>query len=146
MGFKKSSLLNKNTIEEFLESKDKVSKLHQGALILRELDHVDRFIFDDREENSELANLLLPEWDNLATQLQLATSVDDILAAENDIKNMKMVIDASSRISKVVEISQTTNIGSDLIDGWESLLLWLYSSKNYFLSLNSKVKIPILEN
>ncbi len=120
---KKSSLLNKNTIEEFLESKEKVSKLHQAALILRELANVDRFISDDREENSELANLLLHEWNNLEIQLQLATSIDDILAAENDIKNMKMVIDASSRISKVVEISQTTNIGTDLIDGWESLLV-----------------------
>ncbi len=119
----KSSLLNKNTIEKFLEPKEKVSKLHQAALILRELDNVDRFISDDGEGNSELANIISPEWNNLETQLQLATSIDDILAAENDIKNMKMVIDASSRISKAVEISQTTNIGSNLIDGWESLLV-----------------------
>ena len=119
----KSSLLNKNTIEKFLEPKEKVSKLHQAALILRELDNVDRFISDDREGNSELANIISSEWNNLETQLELATSVDDILTAENDIKNMKMVIDASSRISKAVEISQTTNIGSDLTDGWESLLV-----------------------
>ena len=119
----KSSLLNKNTIEKFLEPKEKVSKLHQAALILRELDNVDRFISDDGEGNSELANIISPEWNNLATQLQLATSVDDILVAENDIKNMKMIIDASSRISKAVQISQTINIGSNLTDGWESLLV-----------------------
>jgi len=66
---------------------------------LRELDNVDRFISNEREGNSELANIISPEWNNLAKQLELATSVDDILEAENDIKNMKMVIDASSRIS-----------------------------------------------
>ena len=36
---------------------------------------------------------------------------------------MKKVIDASSRISKAVEISKTTNIDSKLIDGWETLLM-----------------------
>jgi hypothetical protein len=36
---------------------------------------------------------------------------------------MKRVIDSSSRISKAVEISKSINIDSELVDGWETLLL-----------------------
>ena len=119
----KSSLMNKDTIEKLLEPKDKVAKLYETALLLRELENVDRFIASDAENNSELANLIKPEWDNLASDLELATSIDNILDAELEIKNMKRVIDASSRISKAVEISKSINIDSELVDGWETLLL-----------------------
>lgn len=118
----KPSFENKDTIEEFLELKDKVSKLYQAALIIDELEDVDRFISSDAENNSELANLIKLEWDDLSSDLELATSVDDILDSELEIKKMKRVIDASSRIAKTVEISKSTNIDSDLIDDWEVLL------------------------
>ena len=98
----KSSLKNENTIEELLERSDKVAELHEAALLLRELENVDRFITSDSENNSELANLIKPAWDELASDLELATSIDDILDSELEIKNMKRVIDASSRISKAV--------------------------------------------
>ncbi|KAG2479806.1 MAG: conserved exported protein of unknown function, partial [Nitrosopumilales archaeon] len=119
----KSSLMNKDTIEKLLEPKDKVAKLYETALLLRELENVDRFITSDAENNSILANLIKPEWDSLASDLEFAISTDDILAAELEIKNMKRVIDASSRISKAVEISKSINIDSELVDGWETLLL-----------------------
>jgi len=118
----KSSLTEKSTMQELLESKEKVDKLHHAALLLRELDDVDRFISSDKEENSELANLILPEWTSLQSDLELATSVDDIINSENDILNMKNAIDASSRISKAVEISQISNVNSEITEGWEDLL------------------------
>ena len=37
----------------------------------------------------------MTEWENLASSLELATSVDHILNSEIEIKNMKNVIDAS---------------------------------------------------
>jgi len=118
----KSSLAKKDSIEKFLEPKDKVSKLYQAALLVRQLENVDRFITSDKYSNSELANLISGDWNKLAKSLEIATSVDDILDKETDIKNMKSVIDASSRISKTIEISQLTNIDSGLIGDWEFLL------------------------
>jgi len=119
----KSSLVKKDSIAELLELKEKVDGLHQAALLLRDLDKVDRFISSDKEENSDLANLIAPEWDKLALDLELATSVSDIIDSEQEIQNMKKTIDVSSRISKAVEISQTSNINSGLADGWEGLLI-----------------------
>ncbi|MFB5597419.1 MAG: hypothetical protein ACE5RJ_00155 [Nitrosopumilaceae archaeon] len=119
----RSSLENKESIEDLLELKEKVNNLYQAALLLRDLDNVDRFISSDKKENSELANLIAPEWDSLASNLELATSVQNIIDSEKEIKDMKNVIDVSARISKAVEISQTSNINSGLADGWEALLI-----------------------
>ena len=119
----KSSLQNKESMTELLESKERVDNLHQAALLLRDLDKVDRFISSDKEENSDLANLIASEWDELALDLELATSVSSILDSEQEIKNMKKVIDVSSRISKAVEISEASNINSGLAYGWEGLLI-----------------------
>jgi hypothetical protein len=118
----KESLKAQSSIEELLESKERVDSIHQAALLLRELDDVDRFISSNEEENSELANLIAPEWTLLHSSLELVTSVDDIIESEIDIKNMNSVIDASSRISKAMEISQASGVNSSIIDGWESLL------------------------
>ena len=126
----KASLKAETSIEDLLERKDKVAELHEAALLLRELENVDRFITSDSEENSELANLIKPSWDELSSDLELATSIDDILDSELEIKNMKRVIDASSRISKAVEISKSTNIDSKLVDGWEALLLQVESASS----------------
>ena len=56
----KPSLEGKDSIEELIASKIRVSELHQAAILLRELDSVDRFISSDSEENTELANLIRP--------------------------------------------------------------------------------------
>jgi hypothetical protein len=83
---------------------------------------VDRFISSDSEQNSDLANLLSPKWDELRVQLTLATSVDQILDSEKEIEDMKNVIDASSRISKAIEILKGINLDNALLDNWETLL------------------------
>jgi hypothetical protein len=118
----KSSLQGKESIEELLELKEKVDKLHQASLLLRQLDKVERFISSDEEQNTEIANLISPRWDSLKTDLELATTVDSILDSEQDIVNMKNVIDASSRISKTIEISRASNLNNQLIEDWELLL------------------------
>jgi hypothetical protein len=119
----KESLISKDSLEKLLDSKEKVDKLHEAALLLRQLDKVDRFISSDKEQNSELANLISPKWSDLQSQLELASSVDDILDSAEEIENMKKVIDASSRISKAIEFSKQSNLADNLIDRWESLLI-----------------------
>lgn len=119
----KSSFEKKDTIEEFLESKERVEKLHEAALLLRNLDKVDRFVSSDREENSQLANLIKPEWDTFLSRLQFATSVDDVLNSRQEIMDMKSVIEISSRISKTMDVTQQTNLDSGTIETLEGLLV-----------------------
>ncbi|WP_371504803.1 hypothetical protein [Nitrosopumilus adriaticus] len=118
----KPSLMSKESIVELIESKTRVSELHQAAILLRELDNVERFISNDSEENSDLANLIMPDWDDLETDLALATSVQNILDSESEIMQMAQIIDISSRINKSVEISQSSGIDSSLVEDWKSLL------------------------
>ena len=116
----KPSMQEKESIEDLLESKERVTNLHTAAILLRELDGVERFISSDSDD--ELANLLRPDWNKLEKDLTLASSVDDILEAEAEIRQMAQVIDISSRISKSVEISRSTGVDSGPISDWESLL------------------------
>ena len=118
----KPSLMAKESIDELISSSIRVTELHQAAILLRELDSVDRFISSDSEENGDLANLIQPDWSALERDLALATSVEDILESESEIHQMVQVIDISSRISKSVEISQVSGIDSSLVDDWKSLL------------------------
>ena len=118
----KLSFESKESIDDLLSSKTQVSDLHQVSLILQKLDNVDRFISSDSEENSDLANLIMPDWDALERDLALATSVDDILESELKINQMAQVIDISSRINKSVEISQSIDVDSSLITDWKLLL------------------------
>ncbi len=118
----KGSLTGKESIVELISSNDRVSDLHSAALLLRELDDVERFISTNSTDNSELANIIKPDWKSLETDLALATSVDDILESKSDISVMAQVIDISSRINKSVEISQSTGINSDLVSNWKILL------------------------
>jgi hypothetical protein len=118
----KPSLMSKDSIDELISSSIRVTELHQAAIILRELDSVDRFISSDSEENSDLANLIQPDWNVLERDLALAISVEDILESEFKIQQMVQVIDISSRISKSVEISQSTGVDSVLISDWKLLL------------------------
>lgn len=126
----KPSLQLIESIDELLESKTRVSELHSAALLLRELTTVERFISSDSEENSELANLLQPDWSKLERDLVRASSVSDILEAESEIKQMTKVIDISSRISKSVEISKSTGVDSKLISDWEDLLERVHKAKS----------------
>ena len=118
----KPSLMAKESIDELISSSIRVTELHQAAILLRELDSVDRFISSDSEENSDLAVLIEPDWSALERDLALATSVEDILDSESKINQMVQVIDISSRISKSVEISQISGIDSTLVNEWKSLL------------------------
>jgi flagellar hook assembly protein FlgD len=118
----KSSLHGKDSIEELIASTTRVSELHQAAILLRELDSVDRFISSNSKENSDLANLIMPNWTELETDLALATSVEDILSSESKINQMAQVIDISSRINKSVEISKSTGGDSSIISDWKLLL------------------------
>jgi len=118
----KPSFENKDSIEDLLASKTRVSELHQISIILQKLDGVDRFISSDSKDNSDLANLLMSDWLALEGDLALAISVDDILKSELKINQMAKVIDISSRISKIVEISQASNLDSTLVGDWKLLL------------------------
>jgi hypothetical protein len=126
----KPSLMEKESIEDLLDSKTRVSELHQAAILLRELDTVERFISSNSEENSELANLIMPDWDDLETDLALATSVQSILDSESTIKQMVQIIDISSRINKSVEISQSSAIDSNLVSDWKLLLERVENAKS----------------
>ena len=118
----KLSLMSKESIDELISSSIRVTELHQAAILLRELDNVDRFISSDSEEISDLATLIQPDWNALERDLALASSVKDILESELKINQMAQVIDISSRISKSVEISQASGADSALIDDWKLLL------------------------
>lgn len=118
----KPSLENKESIEDLLASSERVNHLHQAAILLKELEDVDRFISSNSDENSDLANLLMPDWEELKSDLEFTSSVDDIIESEMQIKQMKQIIDISSRINKAVEISQASGVNSDLISDWKSLL------------------------
>jgi len=126
----KPSFENKDSIEDLLASKTRVSELHQISIILQKLDGVDRFISSDSKDNSELANLIMSDWQVLERDLALATSVDDILKSELKINQMAQVIDISSRINKSVEISQASNLDSSLVDDWKLLLERVENAKS----------------
>lgn len=118
----KLSLQGKESVEELIDSKTRVSELHQAAILLRELDDVARFVSSDSEENSDLANLIMSDWKDLESDLALATSVKDILESKSEINQMTQILDISARISKSVEISQSTGIDNAQVNDWESLL------------------------
>ena len=118
----RGSLTGQETIEDLLSSKNRVDKLHSAALLLRQLDRVDRFISSDEEANSELANIIKPRWDALESRLESASTVDSILDARDDIEAMKSVIDISHRISKSVDIALSIDSNSVYARDWRSLL------------------------
>ena len=118
----KTTFETKLTIDEILENKDHTIKLHQGAIILRDLDNVERFISSNSTENSDLANILMPDWTSLKSKLQRATSVENIIESELEISKIKQTIDISSRISKSVAISRDIGVDNGLAQDWERLL------------------------
>ncbi len=118
----KPSLNGKESIEELIASKTSILELHKAAILLRELDAVNRFVSSDSQENNDLVNLIMPDWNKLEFDLVFATSVEDILESESEIHQMTQIIEISSRISKSIEISQASGTGSVLVDDWKLLL------------------------
>jgi len=118
----KTSYETKFTIDEVIQNKDYTFKLHQGAIILQNLDNVERFISANSTDNSDLANILMSDWNSLKSKLQRASSVEDIIESESDISKMKQTIDISSRLSKSVQISKDIGVDSSLAKDWERLL------------------------
>ncbi len=119
-GTLRESLLSKESLEEFIERKDKVDKLYEAAILLRNLDKVDRFASADPKP--DLAVLIEPKLDELFSKLQRATSPDDIISVKQEILDVKNVIDISSRISTTIEFSKRNNANQSLISSFESLL------------------------
>jgi len=119
-GTLRESLLSKESLEKFIEQKDKVDKLYDATLLLRNLDKVDRFTSADQKP--ELAALIEPRLDELISKLRSATSPDDIISVKQEILDMKNVIDISSRISTTIDFSKRNNANQYLIGSFESLL------------------------
>lgn len=117
----RESLITKESLEKFLEQKDKVGKLYAANLLLRNLDKVDKFVSSD-DQQSELATLIEPKLNDLLSRLGGATSPDDILSVKQEILDMKNVIEISSRISSTIEFSKKNNANPQLVDSFESLL------------------------
>lgn len=119
----RESLLGKETLAKFLEVKPKVDRLHEATLLLRHLDKVDRFVSSDDTENSELAVLIKPRLDSLMNNLSSATSPQDIIDSQQEITDMKNVIEISSRISSTMAFAKNNNSGNEsLIDSFQILL------------------------
>jgi hypothetical protein len=116
----RESLLGKESLQKFLEQKDRVDKLYDAALLLRNLDRIDRFTTADPQP--ELAGLIESRLNELLSKLQSATAPDDILSVEQEILDMKNVIEISSRISSTIEFSKRNNADKQLIDSFETLL------------------------
>lgn len=117
----RESLLAKESLEKFLEQKDKVDKLYDATLLLRNLDRVGRFV-SSNDQQSELATLIEPRLNDLLSRLGSATSSDDILSIKQEILDMKNVIEISSRISSTIEFSKKNDADQQLIQSFESLL------------------------
>ncbi len=119
-GTLRESLLAKESLEKFIAQKDKLDKLYEATILLRNLDKVGRFTAADPKP--ELAVLIEPRLDGLLSRLQSATSPDDIISVKQEILDMKNVIDISSRISTTIEFSKRNNADPSLIVSFESLL------------------------
>lgn len=116
----RESLLKQNTLEKFIQSKEAVDKLFDAAILLRNLDRVDRFV--SMGQSPELAVLIMPHLDDLMTKLQLATSPDDVLAVQQEILDMRNVIEISTRIMTTIEFSKANNADPQMISSFEALL------------------------
>ena len=117
----RESLLAKESLEKFLEQKDKVDKLYDATMLLRNLDKVDRFV-SSGDQQPELATLIEPRLNDLLSRLGSATSPDDILSVEQEILDMKNVIEISSRISSTIDFSRNNDADKQLVQSFESLL------------------------
>lgn len=131
------SLAAQPDIASMLASHGDVDALHRAALILRDLHGVGRFMGTHGVpppagqppgtappgiDRGALVEIVRPEWDRLARDMESASTVGDILASERRAAEMKSVVEISGRITKVVEIARENGAGSDMVAGWEALL------------------------
>lgn len=116
----RESLLAKESLDSLLEQKEKVDNLYDAAVLLKNLEKVDRFTSQDPK--SELAVLIQPRLDDLLLNLQTASSPDDIISQEQDIMDMKNVIDISSRISTTIDFAKNNGADPKLVDSFELML------------------------
>lgn len=129
------SLALRPDMASLLSSHEEVDGLHRAALILRDLDGVGRFMGTHGQpptapgapppagiDRGALVEIVRPDWDRLAGDMESASTVGDILASERRASDMKSVIEISGRITKVVEIARENGAGSDMVAGWEDLL------------------------
>ena len=118
----RGSMQSEGTVAELLEFAPRVEDLHGAALLLRQMDRVDRFVSSEEDENSDLANIIKPEWDSLVSRLGSASSAQDILDRESDIEEMASVIEISSRLVKSVEIARGAGVAPGYVNEWRALL------------------------
>ncbi len=115
------SLKSTSSIESFVGFEDRVQGVYDAAFVLRDLDKVSRFI--ESGENGGLAELLRPEWNSLQSTLRSANDVDDILAQQDAIEEMRQVTEISSRLEQVITITRANRISNDLTSAWPGLLM-----------------------
>ncbi|NDB87481.1 MAG: hypothetical protein EB164_00880 [Thaumarchaeota archaeon] len=121
-GSLRESLLAKETLAKFLGTKSKIDKLYDAALLLRNLDKVDKFVSSDDTQNSALAKLIKPKLDSLMGQLASASTPSDIVDLQQDIIDMKNVIEISSRISSTIGFAKNNNVNPKIVDSFQELL------------------------
>ena len=115
------TMVERTSLGSLLESKPGVDRLHEAAILLRQLDGVERFLPDEGQDG-EIEALIRPSWDALDGRLSGAGSVADILGMREEIERMKDVIDISSRISRTVQIASSTGLDPGYASGWSAML------------------------
>ena len=128
------SLATRPDMASMLSSHGDVDALYRAALILRDLAGVGRFMGTHGVapsppggtpagiDRGALVEIVRPDWNRLAADMEGAATVGDILASERRAGELKGVIEISGRITKVVEIARANGAGADMVAGWEDLL------------------------
>lgn len=139
------SLMAKESMEELLELKPKVDKIHEAAIIIRDLKDAEREM--SSEEDSEITSIIRPEWESLSSDLELATSVDNIIESKKRISEIREVVEISSRLSTIIEISRASEVNTGMEQRWENMLTSLKDaqSPDEILSIVSEFEESINE-
>ena len=115
------SLSERSSLDDLLESKPGVDRLHEAAILLRQLDGVERFLPDEGQDG-EIEALIRPAWESLEGDIVSAGSVGDILAMKEEITRMKDIVDISSRISRSIQIATSIGLDGGYSAGWNQML------------------------
>ncbi len=124
-----ASLTSKESMSELLELKPKVDKVHEAAIIIRNLEDVEMEMSSEKED-SEIVSVIRPEWNSLSNDLELATSVDDIIESKERIEEVRKTVEISSRLSKIIEISRASQADTGMEQRWEKMLVDLQETKS----------------
>lgn len=107
-----------STIGALLDAKPGVDRLHDAAILLRDLDGVERFLSED----GGVQAIVRPAWESLSERMGDAISTEDILEMREEITRMKDVVDISYRISRTVQIAASTGFDQGYAPGWNTML------------------------